>query len=160
MRECRSGMKRAEALMRFSTRARYGMRAMLDLAVNGDDGLVLLKEIAARQEISKRYLEHIMTLLRNGGLVLAERGARGGYRLARLPEEIRLDEIVEALERTITLVDCVRDPSVCEKADECVARELWEEVASAMRDTLEAQTLEDLKRKWESAHRAEEMEGA
>lgn len=146
--------------MRFSTRARYGMRAMLDLAVNGDDGLVLLKEIAARQEISKRYLEHIMTLLSNGGLVLAERGARGGYRLARLPEEIRLDEIVEALERTITLVDCVRDPSVCEKADECVARELWEEVASAMRDTLEAQTLEDLKRKWESAHRAEEMEGA
>jgi len=147
-------MKRAEALMRFSTRARYGMRAMLDLAINGDDGLVLLKEIAARQEISKRYLEHIMTLLRNGGLVLAERGARGGYRLARLPEDIRLDEIVEALEGTITPVDCVRDPSVCEKADECVARELWGEVARAMKGTLEAQTLEDLKRKWESARRA------
>jgi len=146
--------------MRFSTRARYGMRAMLDLAINGDDGLVLLKEIAERQEISKRYLEHIMTLLRNGGLVLAERGAKGGYRLARSPEEIRLDEIVEALEGTITPVDCVGDPSACEKADECVARDLWGEVACAMRDTLEAQTLEDLKRKWESARRADETEGA
>jgi Rrf2 family protein len=65
--------------LKFSTRARYGMRAMLDLAVNGEGKLVLLKDIAARQDISKRYLEHMMTLLRNGGLVVAERGASGGY---------------------------------------------------------------------------------
>jgi len=67
------------------------MRAMLDLAVNGDDGLVLLKDIAARQAISKRYLEHMMTLLRNRGLVIAERGAAGGYRLGRPTAEISLD---------------------------------------------------------------------
>ena len=156
--EYQSGMKRAEDLMKLSTRARYGMRAILDLAINGDSGLVLLKDIAARQEISKRYLEHIMTLLRNGGLVVAERGARGGYRLARSPEDIRLDEIVEALEGTITPVSCVGDPSVCEKADECIAREIWGEVACAMRDTLKAKTLEDLKLKWESARPPEETE--
>ena len=63
--------------MKFSTRARYGMRALLDIALNGDDGLVMLKDIAVRQEISKRYLEHMMTLLKKGGLVVSERGVQG-----------------------------------------------------------------------------------
>lgn len=136
--------------MKFSTRARYGMRAMLDLAVN-DEGLVLLKDIAARQGISKRYLEHMMTLLRNGGLVTAERGARGGYRLARPAEAIGLDEIVEALEGRIAPVDCVEDSSICERAEECVVRDLWFQVTEAMRGILREQTLEDLKERWEGA---------
>lgn len=120
------------------------MRAMLDLAVNGDDGLVLLKDIAARQEISKRYLEHMMTMLRNGGLVVAERGAGGGYRLARPAGQIRLDEIFEALEGNIATVECVRDTSSCERAEQCAARELWTDVSDAMRSVLEQQTLADL----------------
>jgi Rrf2 family transcriptional regulator, cysteine metabolism repressor len=136
--------------VKFSTRARYGMRAMLDLAVN-DEGLVLLKDIAARQGISKRYLEHMMTLLRNGGLVTAERGARGGYRLARPAEAIGLDEIVEALEGRIAPVDCVEDSSICERAEECVVRDLWFQVTEAMRGILREQTLEDLKERWEGA---------
>ncbi|HEY5531937.1 MAG TPA: Rrf2 family transcriptional regulator, partial [Candidatus Anoxymicrobiaceae bacterium] len=81
--------------MKFSTRARYGMRAMLDIAVNNQGKLVLLKDIAARQGVSKRYLEHMMTLLRDHDLVVAERGATGGYQLAREPRDIRLDEIFE-----------------------------------------------------------------
>jgi Rrf2 family protein len=120
------------------------MRAMLDLAVNGDDGLVLLKEIAARQEISKRYLEHMMTMLRNSGLVVAERGASGGYRLARPADKIRLDEIFEALEGNIATVECVRDSSACERAEQCVTRELWADVSDAMRSVLEQRTLADL----------------
>lgn len=135
--------------MKFSTRARYGMRAMLDLAVNGDDGLVLLKDIAARQAISKRYLEHMMTLLRNRGLVIAERGAAGGYRLGRPTAEIRLDEIFEALEGDISPVECVRDSSVCGRADECVVRDLWCEVTGAMRGVLAGKTLADLREQWE-----------
>lgn len=130
--------------MRFSTRARYGMRAMLDLAANGGEGLVLLKDIATRQGISKRYLEHMMTMLRNGGLVVVARGASGGYRLARPPSEIRLDEIFEALEGEITPVDCVREASVCDRADECAVRCVWVEVADAMRGVLAGKTLEDL----------------
>ncbi|MFH1151191.1 MAG: Rrf2 family transcriptional regulator [Actinomycetota bacterium] len=130
--------------MKFSTRARYGMRAMLDIALYGDGGLVLLREIAERQDISKRYLEHMMTMLRNGGLVVAERGAGGGYRLARPAERIRLDEIFEALEGDIATVECVRDGSACERAESCVTRVLWTEVSDAIRSVLERRTLADL----------------
>ncbi|MCJ7652445.1 MAG: Rrf2 family transcriptional regulator [Actinobacteria bacterium] len=135
--------------MKFSTRARYGMRAMLDLAVNGEGELVLLKEIAERQGISKRYLEHMMTLLRNKGLVVAERGARGGYRLARRPEEIRLDEIFTALEGEIAPVECVRDVSICDRAGGCVVRDLWCDMTRAMKGVLAGETLADLRRRWE-----------
>jgi Rrf2 family protein len=135
--------------MKFSTRSRYGMRAMLDIAINGEDKLVLLKDIAERQAISKRYLEHMMTQLRNSGLVMAERGASGGYRLGRPASEIRLDEIFEALEGKIAPVECLNDPSVCERSEDCVARELWDEMRMAMCDVLESKTLEDLKMRWE-----------
>jgi len=134
--------------LKFSTRARYGMRAMLDLAANGDDGPVLLRDIAERQDLSKRYLEHMMTRLRGKGLVTATRGARGGYRLSRPAKEIRLDEIFEALEGPLSPVECVGDPSACERAEECVTRELWCDMARAMRDVLAGQTLEDLRVRW------------
>lgn len=137
-------------LVRISTRARYGMRAMLDIAVHQNGGLVLMKDIAARQEISKRYLEHMLTQLRNRGLIVSERGASGGYRLSRDPARIGLDEIFEALEGEIAPVECVRDSSVCGRADECVTRELWCEVSGAMRSVLAKKTLADLKNQWES----------
>jgi Rrf2 family transcriptional regulator, cysteine metabolism repressor len=123
------------------------MRAMLDLAENSEGKLVLLKDIARRQEISKRYLEHMMTLLRNRGLVVAERGASGGYRLARAPGEIKLSEIFEALEGEIAPVDCVRDSGVCQRAEDCAARDLWCEVTAAMKSVLDHQTLADLEKR-------------
>lgn len=129
------------------------MRAMLDIAIHGDGRLVLLKDIASRQEISKRYLEHMMSQLRNGGLVVAERGASGGYRLARPASTIRLDEVFEALEGEMSPVECIRDPSVCDRAGECVTRELWNEMTKAMRGVLESMTLEDLKRRWEETQK-------
>lgn len=135
--------------MKFSTRARYGMRAMLDLAINGNGNLVLLKDIAKRQEISKRYLEHMMTMLRNRNLVVAERGAAGGYRLARPASEIRLDEIFEALEGEIATVECVMNSSVCQRADDCVVRDLWCDISAAMRQVLHDQTLAGLMERWE-----------
>ena len=125
------------------------MRAMLDLAEQDEEKLVLLKDIAERQEISKRYLEHMMTLLRNGGLIVAERGAGGGYRLARAAEEIRLDEIFEALEGELAPVDCVREAAVCRRAEECAVRGLWCDMTDAMRVVLESQTLADLKKRAE-----------
>src|SRR5450759_1574068 len=146
---CRLGSPRSGGILKFSTRARYGMRAMLDLAINGDGRLVLLKDIASRQEISKRYLEHMMTLLRNRGLVIAERGAAGGYRLARPASDITLVEIFEALEGALAPVECVRDRTVCGRAEDCVVRDLWCDVADAMRGVLEDRTLADLKERWE-----------
>jgi Rrf2 family transcriptional regulator, cysteine metabolism repressor len=123
------------------------MRAMLDLAEQDQGKLVLLKDIARRQEISKRYLEHMMTLLRNRGLIVAERGASGGYRLAKAPEEIRLLEIFEALEGEVAPVGCVADADVCQRSEECVVRDLWCEMTIAMREVLEGQTLADLKKR-------------
>jgi Rrf2 family protein len=130
--------------MKISTRARYGMRAMLDIASNSDGGLVLLRDVASRQDISKRYLEHMMTQLREAGLVISTRGASGGYRLARDPADIRLDEIFEALEGEIAPVDCVKDSSGCDRAEDCATRRLWCEIAQAMRSVLAGQTLADL----------------
>lgn len=122
---------------------------MLDIASQGGEHLVLLKDIAARQEISKRYLEHMMTQLRNRGLVVSERGAAGGYRLAREPSRIRLDEIFEALEGEIAPVECVRDAAACDRAEDCVTRELWCEVADSMQAVLAGKTLEDLRLRWQ-----------
>ena len=149
-RSFRAGLVR----LKFSTRARYGMRAMLDLAEQNEGKLVLLKDIAERQEISKRYLEHMMTLLRNRGLIVAERGASGGYRLARAPHEIRLDEIFEALEGELAPVDCVRDAAVCKRSEDCAVRDLWCDMTNAMRVVLEGQTLADLKRRAEKLRSA------
>jgi Rrf2 family iron-sulfur cluster assembly transcriptional regulator len=127
---------------------------MLDLAEQDQGKLVLLKDIAERQEISKRYLEHMMTLLRNGGLIVAERGAGGGYRLARAAEEIRLDEIFEALEGELALLDCVGEDTVCRRSEECAVRDLWCDLTDAMRVVLESQTLADLKRRAEKQRSA------
>jgi len=90
-----------------------------------------------------------MTMLRNRGLVVAERGATGGYRLARPPEAIRLDDVFEALEGAIAPVECVREPGVCDRTEECVSRELWCEVADSMRAVLESRTLADLRDRYE-----------
>jgi len=139
--------------LKFSTRARYGMRAMLDLALHEKEGLVFLKDIARRQDISKRYLEHMMALLRKRGLVEAERGVGGGYRLARSPSSIRLDEIFETLEGTISPVACLRDLSVCDRASDCVTREVWMEVEKAIKKVLSSKSLADLAKRYQEIGR-------
>ena len=100
--------------MRLSTKGGYGTRAMLDLAFNSSEGPVLLRDIAKRQEVSEKYLEHSISVLRKAGLVRSIRGARGGYVLAKLPSEIRLSEIMEVLEGSMAPVECVDDPQVCQ----------------------------------------------
>ena len=130
--------------MRLSTKGRYGARAMLDLALNFGKEPVLLRDIATRQEVSEKYLEHSMSSLRNAGLVRSIRGARGGYILAKPPSEIRLSEIMEVLEGSMAPVECVDDPEVCHRADLCVTRDIWEKMKGAIDNILESTTLEDL----------------
>ena len=93
--------------MKITTRSRYGVRLMLELARNFDKGQVLLKDIARNEEISEKYLSLIIIPLRTAGLVQSTRGAHGGYSLTRPPEEITLKDIVQVLEGGISLVDCV-----------------------------------------------------
>jgi Rrf2 family protein len=117
---------------------------LLDLARHQGDKPVQLKDIARRQNISLHYLEHIIAPLVGAGIVRSTRGARGGLHLTRRPEDIKLSEVVQLLEGTITPVDCVIDPESCNRSDFCVTRELWGEMKTAIDNTLKAITLQDL----------------
>jgi Rrf2 family protein len=130
--------------MKLSTRGRYGVRALLDLAVHQDEGLILLKDIARRQEVSLAYLEHLIAPLIAGGLVKSTRGARGGVLLLKQPSEIKLSEVVQLLEGSIAPVDCVNDPKVCHRSASCVTRDIWSELKNAMSQVLDSTTLQDL----------------
>jgi Rrf2 family protein len=130
--------------MKLSTKGRYGMRALLDLGLHQGEGLVPLKDIARRQEVSLPYLEHVITPLIAAGLVKSTRGARGGVLLVKPPSEIKLSEIVQLLEGSIAPVDCVNDPKVCHRSVFCVTRDIWIEMERAMIQVLDSTTLEDL----------------
>ena len=130
--------------MKLSTKGRYGMRAMLDLAQHYDDGLVLVKDVARRQEVSERYLEHLFLSLKTAGLVKSVRGAHGGFTLSRSPNKIKLMDIISVSEGPLALVDCVVDASVCPRSSKCAARDLWHELQSAMGEVLGSLTLQDL----------------
>ncbi len=130
--------------MKLSTRGRYGVRLMFDLALHYGDGPIYLKDIAERQAISAKYLWQLINPLKTTKLVTSTRGAHGGYVLGREPERISLREILDVLEGSLCLVDCVDNPSVCERALSCVSRDIWGEVASAMRKTLENTTLAEM----------------
>ena len=130
--------------MKLSTRGRYGLRALLDLAVHQGEGMVLLKDIARRQEVSLPYLEHLITPLITAGLVKSTRGARGGVLLIRPPAEVKLTEIVLLLEGSIAPVDCVNDPKACSRAASCVTRDIWIQIKDAMTQVQDSTTLQDL----------------
>jgi len=130
--------------MKLSTKGRYGARAMLDLALHYGEGPVLLKDIAKRQQISERYLEHLIVSLKVGGLVNSMRGARGGFTLAKPPSQIRLSKIIQIVEGSIAPVECVDDPKICSRAGHCVTRDIWAEMKKAMYGVLESITLADL----------------
>jgi len=130
--------------MKLSTRGRYGTRALLDLALHQGEGLVLLKDIAQREQISLRYLEHLIAPLIAGGIVRTTRGAKGGVSLAKPPEEIKLSEIIQLLEGSIAPAECVNNPGICSRSKSCVTRDIWGELKQAMDGVLKSTTLQDL----------------
>jgi Rrf2 family protein len=130
--------------MKLSTRARYGTRALLDLALYGGTEPVPLKSIAHRQQISLTYLEHLVTPLIAAGILRSTRGFRGGVALAKLPQEIKLIEIIKLLEGSTSPMECITDPSVCPRSARCATRDLWTEVQDAMNRILEVTTLQDM----------------
>ncbi|MBN2137263.1 MAG: Rrf2 family transcriptional regulator [Sedimentisphaerales bacterium] len=133
--------------MKLSTRTRYGLRAILELAENVEKGPLQLRVIAQRQEISPKYLEQLITVLRSAGLVRSIRGAKGGYVLAKPPSKIRLDEVFNCLEGAVTTAECVDDGTACQRAPDCAARIIWTQVQQAVENVLKAVTLQDLIRK-------------
>ena len=117
---------------------------MIALAEKSGVGSVYLKDIAAEQGISEKYLSLIVIPLRSAGLLLSTRGAYGGYSLARDPEKISLKEVVDVLEGEAYLVDCVREPSVCSRMDICPTRGIWRMVGERISETLGEITLGSL----------------
>lgn len=133
--------------MRISTKGRYGLRAMIDLASHGRNGTpVFLSEIAKRQGVSEKYLEHIFSALQKGGVVKAQRGRKGGYLLSHTPDQITLNDILSVLEGPCNLVDCVNDSNSCPKATACVTREIWAVLGNKIGEVLNGYTLASLVR--------------
>ncbi len=131
-------------MIKVSTKGRYGLRAMLEIAKNHGKRAVLLKDIAKNQGISEKYLSHIIPQLRSHGLIKANRGAKGGYMLTRPPNKITLREIVEALEGPLWLVECVGAPDVCPMSNSCKTRNIWKRLSQVLLKELENISLADL----------------
>jgi len=127
--------------MKLSTRGRYGVRLMLDLALHEGEGPVLLREIAQRQEISEKYLWQLINPLKAAGMINSLRGAHGGYVLAKKPAEINLKQILTVLEGSLCLVDCVENPSGCDRSPNCITRDVWSEASQGILGVLESMTL-------------------
>ncbi|MFH0847234.1 MAG: Rrf2 family transcriptional regulator [Chloroflexota bacterium] len=130
--------------MKVSTRGRYALRAMVDIALNYREEPVVLSDVARRQEISEQYLEHLARPLRVAGLVRSVRGARGGFVLARSPSTIKVSDIIRAVEGSTALVECVDSPLQCHRADSCPTRGIWVKATEAVDQVFGSITLEDL----------------
>ena len=130
--------------MRFSTKTRYGTRAMVELATHYGKGLIPLKNIAGKQEIPFPYLKHIISPLSNAGLIRSERGNQGGIALTKKPDEIKLNLIIRVLEGSMAPVGCVDDRTYCQRYDKCNTRWIWSDVCHAIDNALAAITLQDL----------------
>ena len=131
--------------MMISTRGRYALRVMIDLAENSDGSYLAMKEVAQRQGISLKYLERILPLLVDGGLVEGLRGKGGGYRLTRDPEEYPIGEILRLTEGDLAPVACLeKGASPCERAANCQTLPLWKELDTLVNGFLDSKTLADL----------------
>ena len=132
--------------MNISTRGRYGLRAVLDLAVNYSERPVTLSAIAARQQLSEGYLEQLMVPMKKAGIIASTRGAQGGYYLAREPQDILVGDVFRALEGPLALVACISEENTerCQRKDICGSAFIWSEIQTAISDVLNKYTVADL----------------
>lgn len=134
--------------MKISTKGRYGVAAMYDLAIHYGEGPISLKSIAQRQKISENYLEQLVSTLRKAGYVKSIRGAQGGYTLSKDPAKISVGDIIRIMEGPIVLVDCLlaesEDNDYCERAGICVTRGVWAKVCDSISSVLDSISLADL----------------
>ena len=130
--------------MKLSTRTRYAVRAMIELAKHDLNRPLQLKIIAERQEISVKYLEQLMAVLKSAGHIKSIRGSKGGYVLARAPNQIAISDILHCVEGPISTVECVEDSSRCSRTADCAAREVWMRVEQAIENVLNSITLQDV----------------
>jgi len=132
--------------MKLSTKARYAVRALVDLALHCDERPVSRKDIALRQDISPHYMEQLFARLRDAGLIEAVRGPGGGYLLSKSPDEITVGAVIRAVDEVLAPAPCLRieSPLDCGRAPTCVTRRLWEELEERTDEFLDSRTIQDL----------------
>ena len=131
--------------MKISTKGRYALRMLLDLAMYGKEDYVALKDIAERQDISKKYLEQIVPLLNKSGLLKTNRGYQGGYMLSRSPDSYTVGEILRISEGNLCPVACLQyEPNDCPRAGQCMTLPVWQGLYKTITDYLDGITLQDI----------------
>ena len=131
--------------MRISTKGRYAIKLMLDLATNDNGEPIRLKDVARRQDISEKYLEQIISVLNKAGYVKSVRGAQGGYRIAKDPSDYTVGMILRLTEGSLAPVACLEDGAdICERCDTCETLEVWQELYNAVNKVVDGVTIADL----------------
>ena len=134
--------------MKLSTRGRYGIHAMYDLACNAEAGPQPIKAIAERQNIPEAYLEQLFAVLKKDKLVTSVRGAQGGYMLSRSPDEITVGDVLRSLEGGLTLVDCLDEEEACGKSCACPTRIVWLKIRDGLNAIVDGITLTDMQEEY------------
>lgn len=132
--------------MKLSTKGRYGLKAMFELALHFGEGPLPLKNIAESQGISEHYLEQLIAVLRKNGLATSVRGAQGGYLLNDEPKNITVGDVIRALEGDIAPSDCVLDENIgkCSREDFCVTKNVWVKIKNSINEVIDSITLQDM----------------
>lgn len=131
--------------MRISTKGRYALRMIIDLAEHQNKGFISLKEIADRQDISKKYLEQIIPIFNKAGVLRTNRGSQGGYMLAKSPEKYTVGDILRLAEGSLSPVPCIdQDPVECDRSFDCVTLPIWQGLANVINEYLDSITLQDI----------------
>lgn len=135
--------------MKISTKGRYALRLLIDLAQHSDDGVVALKDVASRQSISKKYLEQIVPILTRADMLITSRGYQGGYKLARPAESYTLGDILRLTEGSLAPVACLEhNPNLCENSSSCVTLPVWQGLYDVINNYVDNITLQDILDKW------------
>lgn len=130
--------------MKLSTRCRYGIHAMYDLAQSVGNGPQTIRAISERQLVPEQYLEQIIGILRREGLVNSVRGAQGGYMLAREPNEISIGQLLRILEGPVLMADCIEDAEACIRSSQCPSRVVWGRLTDCINKVVDSITLQDM----------------
>ena len=130
--------------MKISTKGRYALRVMIDLAINSNANYISLKDIAARQEISNKYLEQIIAMLNKARYLETARGNSGGYRLAKQAKEYRIGDILRATEGDLTPIYCLTEGGECSRKEDCKTHSFWKGLDKVINEYVDSKTLEDL----------------
>ena len=130
--------------MKFNTKIRYGLRAILEIALEESENGVFQKDIAERQKISIKYLDNIIASLKTAGLIINIKGKKSGYKLTRKPHQIKVMDVYKAFEPGIAVVDCMNDKYFCERALNCGVKTFWDGLNTLICDYLNSFTIEDM----------------